>query len=83
MAAEPLTLGEVEALFCARLRVGRSTFYESHRPFLPVVYGDWGKRPRVRRDVAEGLVGVAAAGLWAEYAQGLLRGRFPHLYPSS
>lgn len=87
-----LTIGEVEALFCDRLGVHRSTFYESHRPWLPFVYtrvrpipgqpGAFEKgSPRLRSDVARELVELAAGGLWAEYVQRELLGELPHLYP--
>ena len=89
-----LTIGEVEALFCDRLGIHRSTFFESHRPFLPFVYtrvrpvkgkpGEFKRgSPRLRVDVAEACVELAAAGLWAEYAAGELLDERPELYPRS
>ena len=87
-----LTIGEVEALFCDALGVHRSTFYESHRPWLPFVYtrvrpvkGEPGQfvkgSPRLREDVARELLALASNGMWAEYAMGEFAEERPHLYP--
>lgn len=84
-----LTIGQVEALFCDRLGIAHSTFYESFRDQLPFVYTRTrreGKalvqsRPRLREDVAQGLIQIAENGLWGEYVTGALLDAYPKLYP--
>lgn len=91
LAPPLLRLGEVETLFCDRLGINRTSYFESVRPWLPVVYtrmvpirGERGRyrmgSPRLRADIAAELVAVAEAGLWPEYADGSLRDQNPHLY---
>lgn len=88
-----LGLSRVRSLFCDRLGISESTYYESFRPWLPVVCtrampvrGEKGRyrpgSPRVREDVARELVEVAAAGQWQTYCEGGLAAERPHLYAS-
>ena len=86
-----LTLSRVRDLFCDRLAVSESTYYESFRDWVPVVYtrampvrGQKGTfrpgSPRVREDVARELVEVAASGRWRSYCEGEMAASHPHLY---
>ena len=86
-----LTLSEVEVVFCDRLAIHRSTFYESFRDALPVLHtrrvkvkgarNRWKPgSPRVRKDVAYKLAELAASGLWGQYLDGAYRDAHPELY---
>ena len=86
-----LGLKEVAGLFCERLGISLSTYKESFRPWVPVVYvrpmpvrGQKGAfrpgSPRVREDVARELVGLAAEGRWRSYCEGELAASHPDLY---
>ena len=90
-----LTIGEVTTLFTDRLGIHTSTFYESFRDFIPFVYtrlrptggrNPDGTReyvpgsPRLRADVAEALVRIAAAGQWPAYVTGAFKEDRPELY---
>lgn len=60
--------GEVERLFCDRLRIGRSTYYEHFASLLPwVEVGPPGRSlRRLSRAAAERLVERAAVGRFFE-----------------
>ncbi len=86
-----LGLSRVRSLFCDRLNISESTYYDSFRDWIPVVYtrampvrGEKGQyrpgSPRVREDVARELVEIAATGEWRAYCEGGLAATRPHLY---